>query len=204
MQRECFVQEGEVTDSILSFAEAQRVDLIVMGTVMGTHGRKGFDRVTLGSVAEKALRKARCPVLVVREAGHEAVAVEGAKNSVECEGSFSARIFPTLPAGLWIKKGDLVPPAVETVGLTRRFGAVTAVSELSLSVPACSIFGLPGPNGAGKTTTIKMLTTMLPPNAGSARVSGFEIVHQPVEIRRSIGYVSQMLSAHGALTGYAA
>jgi ABC-2 type transport system ATP-binding protein len=100
------------------------------------------------------------------------------------------------------KKRDLVPPAVETLGLTRRFGAVTAVSELSLSVVAGSIFGLLGPNGAGKTTTIKMLTTMLPPSAGTARVSGFDIVRQAVKVRRSIGYVSQMLSADGALTGY--
>ena len=93
-------------------------------------------------------------------------------------------------------------PAVETLGLTRRFGALTAVSELSLSVAAGSIFGLLGPNGAGKTTTIKMLTTMLPPSAGTARVSGFDTVRRPVDVRRSIGYVSQMLSADGALTGY--
>jgi nucleotide-binding universal stress UspA family protein len=77
VQPECFVQEGEVTDSVLSFAEAQLVDLIVMGT----HGRKGFDRVTLGSVAEKVLRKARCPVLVVRKP--ETVAAEGVQMPVE-------------------------------------------------------------------------------------------------------------------------
>jgi len=100
------------------------------------------------------------------------------------------------------KKGNLVPPAVETLGLSRRFGAVIAVNELSLSVVAGSIFGLLGPNGAGKTTTIKMLTTMLPPSAGRATVSGFDTARQPVEVRRSIGYVSQMLSADGALTGY--
>jgi ABC-2 type transport system ATP-binding protein len=100
------------------------------------------------------------------------------------------------------KKGARVPPAVETLGLTRRFGSVTAVRELSLSVAVGSIFGLLGPNGAGKTTTIKMLTTMLPPSAGEARVSGFDVVRQPVDVRRSIGYVSQMLSADGALTGY--
>jgi ABC-2 type transport system ATP-binding protein len=100
------------------------------------------------------------------------------------------------------KNAELVPQAVETLGLTRRFGSMTAVSELSLSVAAGLIFGLLGPNGAGKTTTIKMLTTMLPPSGGTARVSGFDIVRQPVEIRRSIGYVSQMLSADGALTGY--
>jgi nucleotide-binding universal stress UspA family protein len=76
---EYFVQEGEVTESVLSFAEAQRVDLIVMGK----HGRRGFDRLTLGSVAEKVLRKARCPVLVVHEPGPEAVAPEGAPNPVE-------------------------------------------------------------------------------------------------------------------------
>jgi nucleotide-binding universal stress UspA family protein len=76
---ECFVQEGAVTDSILSFAEAQGVDLIVMGT----HGRKGFDYATLGSVAEKVLRRAPCPVLVVRKPGPEVVAPEGAPGSVE-------------------------------------------------------------------------------------------------------------------------
>jgi nucleotide-binding universal stress UspA family protein len=79
VQPECIVQEGEVTESVLSFAEARMVDLIVMGK----HGRKGFDRVTLGSVAEKVLRKARCPVLVVSEPGPEAAAPESAQNSVE-------------------------------------------------------------------------------------------------------------------------
>jgi nucleotide-binding universal stress UspA family protein len=79
VQPEYFVQEGEVTDSVLSFAEAQTVDLIVMGK----HGRKGFNRVTLGSVADKVLRKAHCPVLVVHDPGSEAVAPEGAQNSVE-------------------------------------------------------------------------------------------------------------------------
>jgi nucleotide-binding universal stress UspA family protein len=63
MRPECFVYEGSVTDSILSFAAAQKVDLIVMGA----HGRKGVDRATLGSAAEKVLRKARCPVLVSRK-----------------------------------------------------------------------------------------------------------------------------------------
>ena len=94
------------------------------------------------------------------------------------------------------------PPAVETVGLTRHFGAVTAVDKLDLSVAPHSIFGLLGPNGAGKTTTIKILTTMLAPSAGTARVAGFDVVKNPVQTRKVIGYVSQMLSADGALTGY--
>ena len=100
------------------------------------------------------------------------------------------------------KTSDVVASAVETTGLARRYGSLTAVSDLTLSVPAGSIFGLLGPNGAGKTTTIKMLTTMLPPSAGSARVAGFDVFRQPIQVRRSIGYVSQMVSADGALTAF--
>ena len=87
-------------------------------------------------------------------------------------------------------------------GLTRRFGELTAVDHLQLEVAAGSIFGLLGPNGAGKSTTIKMLTTLLPPTAGTARVGGFDIVQQPREVRRAIGYVPQLVSADGSLTGY--
>jgi ABC-2 type transport system ATP-binding protein len=93
-------------------------------------------------------------------------------------------------------------PAVETVRLTRRFGSLTAVDDLSLAVPAGTIFGLLGPNGAGKSTTIKMLTTLLGPTSGSARVLGFDVAGRPVEVRRRIGYVPQLLSADGSLTGY--
>jgi ABC-2 type transport system ATP-binding protein len=96
----------------------------------------------------------------------------------------------------------LAPQAVETQNLTRRFGALTAVNDLNLSVRAGAIFALLGPNGAGKTTTIRMLTTMLAPSGGRAQVAGFDIVRQPKKVRKAIGYVSQMLSADGALTGY--
>ena len=76
---ECFVHEGAVTDSILSFAAAQKVDLIVMGT----HGLKGVDRATLGSAAEKVLRKARCPVLVSRKRGDAVVTPDDAQGSIQ-------------------------------------------------------------------------------------------------------------------------
>ena len=79
VQPECLVHEGAVADSILSFAEAEKVDLIVMGT----HGLKGHNRVTLGSGADKVLREAHCPVLVVRKPGPETAAPEGAQNPVE-------------------------------------------------------------------------------------------------------------------------
>jgi len=85
--------------------------------------------------------------------------------------------------------------------LTLRFGDVVAVDHVDCTVPAGEIFGLLGANGAGKTTTIKMLTTLLPPTSGSARVAGFDIRRAPRQVRRRIGYVPQMLSADGALTG---
>jgi len=93
-------------------------------------------------------------------------------------------------------------PAIETLQLTRRYDALVAVDHLEFSAEAGSIFGLLGPNGAGKSTLIKMLTTLLPPSSGAALVAGYDIVARPADVRRNIGYVSQMLSADGDLTGY--
>ena len=93
-----------------------------------------------------------------------------------------------------------MPQAIETRELTRRFGTVTAVDALSLAVRPGEVFGLLGPNGAGKTTTIKMLITLLPPTSGSATVSGYDVTGDQRLVRRSIGYVSQLLSSDGALS----
>jgi ABC-2 type transport system ATP-binding protein len=91
--------------------------------------------------------------------------------------------------------------AIATTGLTRRFDSLVAVDQLELTVEAGTFFGLLGSNGAGKSTTIRMLTTLLPPSSGTAVVSGFDIVTRPREVRRHIGYVPQLVSADGALTG---
>ena len=80
---------------------------------------------------------------------------------------------------------------LEIKNLTRRFGTFTAVDALTLSVNAGEVLGLLGSNGAGKTTIIKMLTTLLPPTSGEARVAGFSITTQSVGVRRAIGYVPQ-------------
>ena len=93
-------------------------------------------------------------------------------------------------------------PDVEIETLTRRFGTFTAVDSITLAANAGEVFGLLGSNGAGKTTTIKMLTTLLPPSSGDARVGGFSITRQPVDVRRAIGYVPQAVSVDGSLTGY--
>ena len=91
---------------------------------------------------------------------------------------------------------------LETVSLTKCYGTLKAVDALSISVEAGEVFGLLGPNGAGKTTVIKMLCTLMPPTSGTARVAGFDIRKQSVEVRHAIGYVPQLLSADGMLSGY--
>jgi hypothetical protein len=93
------------------------------------------------------------------------------------------------------------PAAIQTFDLTRKFGEMTALDHLNLTVEGRKIFGLLGPNGAGKSTAIKMLTTLLEPSSGSAKVAGFDIVKDPTLVRAHIGYVPQMVSADGALTG---
>jgi ABC-2 type transport system ATP-binding protein len=91
---------------------------------------------------------------------------------------------------------------VETTRLTRRFGDLVAVDAMSIHVRSGCIFGLLGSNGAGKTTAMKMLTTLLPPTSGTAAVAGFDILREPARVRRAIGYVPQLISADGNLTGY--
>lgn len=90
--------------------------------------------------------------------------------------------------------------AISTVELTKNFDHFTALNQLNLQVSRGVIFGLLGPNGAGKSTVIKILTTLLKPSSGSATVASFDVLANPVEVRRRIGYVPQLLSADGALT----
>ena len=91
---------------------------------------------------------------------------------------------------------------IEVHHLVKQFGEYRAVDDISFKVEQGEVFGLLGPNGAGKSTTIKMLTTLLSPTAGSARVNGFDIMRQTTAVRHSLGYVPQALSADGNLTGY--
>jgi ABC-2 type transport system ATP-binding protein len=89
---------------------------------------------------------------------------------------------------------------IRTENLTRRFGSLTAVDRLSLSVPRGVIFGFLGPNGAGKSTTINMLTAVLPPTAGGATVCGFDIQLEPLEVKRRIGVMPEGFSLYERLT----
>jgi ABC-2 type transport system ATP-binding protein len=91
--------------------------------------------------------------------------------------------------------------AVEVRDLHFAFGDVRAVDGVTFSVGAGEIFGLLGPNGAGKTTTIRMITTLLKPANGGIRVFDTDVVAQPMQVRRLLGYVPQQISIDGQLTG---
>jgi ABC-2 type transport system ATP-binding protein len=92
-------------------------------------------------------------------------------------------------------------PAIQVRGLSKSFGAVHAVRGISFDVNQGECFALLGPNGAGKSTTIKLLITLLKPDAGEVSVNGFSLSRQPQHIRQSIGYVPQSISVDGVLTG---
>ena len=89
---------------------------------------------------------------------------------------------------------------IECDGLTKRFGAFTAVDHVSFSVSKGSIFGFLGPNGSGKSTVIRMLCGILEPTAGTARIAGHDVVNDGDAIKEKIGYMSQKFSLYDELT----
>ncbi|MCS6937602.1 MAG: ABC transporter ATP-binding protein, partial [Candidatus Bipolaricaulota bacterium] len=90
---------------------------------------------------------------------------------------------------------------IQTEGLTRRYGAQTAVDGLTLEIQEGEIFGFLGPNGAGKTTTILMLLGLTEPTAGRARVLGVDPTHDPLLIKRQVGYLPENVGFYDDMTG---
>ncbi len=99
--------------------------------------------------------------------------------------------------------------AIETQALTRTFGTRTAVEQLTLNIPEKSVFGFLGPNGAGKTTTVRMLSALIAPTSGEARVAGYMLGHDDTQIRQNVGILTETpglydrLSAQENLTFFA-
>jgi ABC-2 type transport system ATP-binding protein len=100
------------------------------------------------------------------------------------------------------RAADAAERDVVVDGLVVRFGELQAVAGISFGVEAGEVFGLLGPNGAGKTTTIRVLTTLLRPDAGRALVAGYDVVRKGLSVRQAIGYVPQAISIDGALTAH--
>ncbi|HYZ91717.1 MAG TPA: ATP-binding cassette domain-containing protein [Actinomycetota bacterium] len=90
---------------------------------------------------------------------------------------------------------------IRTSGLVKRFGEVTALDGLDLVVPKGSVLGLLGPNGAGKTTAVRILTTLLTPDEGSAHVAGVDLLAEPAKVREKIGLSGQTAAVDEHLTG---
>lgn len=92
--------------------------------------------------------------------------------------------------------------AIEATGLVKRFGETVALNGLDISVPEGTVLGLLGPNGAGKTTAVRILTTLLEPDEGSARVAGVDLRAEPDRVREKIGLSGQYAAVDEHLTGY--
>jgi ABC-2 type transport system ATP-binding protein len=92
--------------------------------------------------------------------------------------------------------------AVKTIDITKKFGDLTAVNKINLTIDSDEIFGILGPNGAGKTTLIRMLTTVLSPSEGTAKVAGADIRKSPTKVRERIGVVSQAMTLDVELTAW--
>jgi oleandomycin transport system ATP-binding protein len=90
---------------------------------------------------------------------------------------------------------------IEAEGLTKRFGETQALAGVDLAAREGTVLGVLGPNGAGKTTAVRVLATLLRPDAGSARVAGYDVVHQPAAVRARIGLTGQYASVDEDLTG---
>ena len=91
--------------------------------------------------------------------------------------------------------------AVEIMGISKHYRNVIALSDLSININAGEVFGIIGPNGAGKSTTLKILTTLLKPTSGSARVFGIDVAKDPGDVRRIISYLPEEAGTYKQLTG---
>jgi ABC-2 type transport system ATP-binding protein len=103
----------------------------------------------------------------------------------------------------FVFSGEFPPPAadmIETKNLTKTYGGKTALKDLSIRIEPGTIFGFLGPNGAGKSTTVKILTGLLRPTHGTAVVAGFDVMEQPLEVKKRLGYVPESGALYESLS----
>src|SRR6188768_3688964 len=95
----------------------------------------------------------------------------------------------------------MTTPAIEVRGLTKSYGSSKVLDDVSFAVGEGTVTALLGPNGAGKTTTVHILSTLLRPDAGTASVAGFDVVHEADDVRAAIGLTGQFAAVDGLLNG---
>jgi oleandomycin transport system ATP-binding protein len=103
--------------------------------------------------------------------------------------------------GVFTNKERTMEYAIEAEGLTKCFGSTQALAGVDFTVRRGSVLGMLGPNGAGKTTAVRILATLLAPDAGSARVAGYDVMREAADVRRMVGLTGQYASVDEALTG---
>ncbi|MGX1309309.1 ribosome-dependent ATPase [Amorphus suaedae] len=169
-------------------------------------GRPGMSVIVATAYMEEA---ASFDWLVAMDAGRVlATGTTGELLARTGRATLEAAFIALLPAEIQAAHREVtIPPradgdglAIEAAGLTKRFGAFTAVDHVSLAIERGEIFGFLGSNGCGKTTTMKMLTGLLPPSEGWARLFGHEVDPNDLETRRRVGYMSQAFSLYTELT----
>lgn len=106
---------------------------------------------------------------------------------------------PTSP--LFAGGAAAYPPAVEAIGLSKRYQDAVALADLDLAIFSGEIYALLGPNGAGKTTTLSLLLGLLRPSGGRARIQGLDVTRHPIESKRSVGYLPEQILLYGHLSG---
>ena len=90
---------------------------------------------------------------------------------------------------------------IELINLTKRYGNITAISDINLTIPSGQFFGFLGPNGAGKTTTIKTIVGLLKPTSGTVKVEGFDVQKNPIQAKHVIGFIPDKPFVYEKLTG---
>ncbi len=171
---------------------AQRPDLTIVVATAYMEEAEGFDRIVM--MDEGRVLAAGTPSQLKQQTG--APSVEEVYVSLLPEAKRRAhRVFTMKPL-----EGDDDVAAIEAERLTRRFGDFTAVDSVSFRIRQGEIFGFLGPNGCGKTTTMRMLTGLVPPSDGAARLFGRELDSGDRDTRKRIGYMSQGFSLYSELT----
>src|SRR3982074_1768864 len=142
------------------------------------------------------MRQLRPPAATTRVAGRRQSSGRACSSVMGLSGYRSPIVRHTEVSNMHSSSATIVAS-----GLTRRYGKLVAVRDLTLEVGAGEVFGFLGPNGAGKTTTIRMLTGLVRPTSGTALVAGYDVAREPQEVKRRVGFLAGTPYLYAKLSG---